>query len=105
MSVRRRPGPARSEILLARPQRDNRLVTSNAERWEVRADRVGDVRRRKVRVVLFRHPRIRMAKLFGNDAHRHATHGRGSSRECDAEALNRPLGKEVIASADYPRLD
>jgi hypothetical protein len=30
----------------------------------MRADRVGDVGRRKVRVVLLRHPRVGVAKLF-----------------------------------------
>ena len=42
----------------------------------MRADRVGDVGRRKVRVVLLRHPRS-AAKLFGDDAHRYALHGEG----------------------------
>ena len=48
---------------------------SNAGRREMSADRVGDVAWRKVRVVLFRHPRVGVSKLFGNDAHRHAAHG------------------------------
>ena len=43
----------------------------------MRADRVGDVGRRKVRVVLLRHPRVGVAKLFGDDAHRYALHGEG----------------------------
>jgi len=30
----------------------------DAKRWEMRADRVGDVTRRQVRVVLFGHPRV-----------------------------------------------
>jgi flagellar biogenesis protein FliO len=32
-------------------------------------------RRRKVRVVLFRHARVGMTKLLGDDAHRNALHG------------------------------
>jgi hypothetical protein len=40
----------------------------------VPANGVRDVARRKVRIVLFRHPRAGVAQLFGNDAHRHAAH-------------------------------
>ena len=47
----------------------------DAKRWEMRADRVGDVAWRKVGVVLLGHPRVSMAKLLSDDAHRYAAHG------------------------------
>jgi hypothetical protein len=43
----------------------------------VRTNGIGDVARGKVRIVLFSHPRVGMAKLFGNHAHRQAAHGQG----------------------------
>jgi hypothetical protein len=56
------------------PQPCNGGVVSNAERWEMCSDRVGNIARSKMRVVLFRHARVRMAELFGNDSRRHAAH-------------------------------
>ena len=40
------------------------------------ADRVRNVARRKVRVVLFRHARIGVAELFRNDTYRNTFHGK-----------------------------
>jgi hypothetical protein len=51
-----------------------RFSARNAKSRKMRADRVGDVAGREVRIVLFRHPRASVAQLFGNDAHRHAAH-------------------------------
>jgi len=47
----------------------------------MRSDRVGDIRRCKMRVVFFGHARVSMAELLGDDAKGHTTHG-----EC------RPMG-------------
>ena len=54
----------------------HRTFPSNSKRREMRADRVRDIGRCKVRIVLFRHPRVGMAELLGNDAHRNAAHGK-----------------------------
>ena len=72
-----RPAPRLGDgnRLFSLPQRHDALVTTDTEHWEMRADRVGDVARRQVRIVLFGHPRVGMAKLFGDDAHRNAAHG------------------------------
>ena len=39
------------------------------------ANRIGNVARGKVRVMLFGHTRILVTELGGDDAHRNATHG------------------------------
>src|SRR5262249_9646869 len=57
------------------PYRCHGVLSRNSERWKMGANRVRDVARRQVRVVLFGHPRVGMAELLGNDAHRHAAHG------------------------------
>jgi len=61
---------------LARPPhwRDD-AFTANAKRREMRSNRVGDVRRSQMRVVLFGHPGVGMAELLGNNPHWHALHG------------------------------
>jgi hypothetical protein len=56
-------------------QRRNFLAGFETEARRVGADRVSDVARSQVRIVFFRHLRIAVAKLFGNDAHGNATHG------------------------------
>ena len=61
--------------MLPRLHRSDAGISRNAKRRKMSADRVGDVRRRQMRVVLFGHPRIGMTKLLGDDAHRHASHG------------------------------
>jgi hypothetical protein len=43
------------------------------------ANGIGDVTRRKMRVVLFRHSRVGVSELRGNDAHRYAAHGKRRS--------------------------
>src|SRR5262245_31575917 len=43
--------------------------------WEARADRVGHVIRREMRIMALRHPGIGMAELPGNDRHGHGLHG------------------------------
>jgi len=53
----------------------NACLTCNTQRWEMCADRVGDVARRQVRIVLLRHPRVGVAQLLRDDAHRHAPPG------------------------------
>ena len=54
--------PIRRYSILARPlHRRDVAFTANAERREVCADRVGNIRRRQMRVVLFGHGRIGMA--------------------------------------------
>jgi hypothetical protein len=49
-------------------------LACNTKRREMRADRVGDVARRQVRIVLFRHPRVGVAQLLRDDAHRNSAH-------------------------------
>src|SRR5271157_1429543 len=49
---------------------------SNTKRWEMSANGIGDIARRKMRVVLFRHSRVGVSELRGNDAHRYAAHGK-----------------------------
>jgi hypothetical protein len=56
-------------------QRRNRAFLCNPKRREMGSHCVGDVARGKVSVVLFGHPSVGMAELFGNDAHRNAAHG------------------------------
>ena len=41
----------------------------------MRADRLRNVTRRKMRIMFFRHPRVSMAKLFGDNTHWDAAHG------------------------------
>ena len=50
-------------------------LACNTKRREMRADRVGDVARRQVRIGLFRHPRVGVPQLLRDDARRHAPHG------------------------------
>jgi hypothetical protein len=72
-----RPGPrALANNLIALSQRHYRFVTANAELREMRADRLRNVTRRKMRIVLFRHTSVSMAKLFGDNTHRHAAYGK-----------------------------
>jgi hypothetical protein len=42
-------------------QRLNSFVSRNSERWGMRADRVGDLGRRQVRIILFGHSSVGMA--------------------------------------------
>jgi hypothetical protein len=50
-------------------------LTAAGKRRKRSADRVSEVRRREMRVMLLRHPRVGMAKLSGDNAHGHAAHG------------------------------
>jgi hypothetical protein len=43
-----------------------------------------------VRVVLFRHARIGVAQLFGDDSHRHATHGERRAVRVPKPKPNKP---------------
>ena len=64
-------------ILSALPsQVCHRTVPGNSKRREMCSDRVRNVARRKVRVVLFRHARIGVAELFRNDTYRNTFHGK-----------------------------
>jgi len=63
--------------------------TSNSQDWEMRADRVGNVTRRKMRVMLFSHSRAGMTELFGNDPLN--TCRVGSCRFCPRTAHHYPL--------------
>ena len=58
-----------------RSQRLNSFASPNPERRKMGADRVGDVGRGQMRIVLLSHPSIGVAKLFCDNAHRHALHG------------------------------
>src|SRR5262245_38767158 len=51
------------------------LTDSNPERRKMRTDRVGDIARSKMGIMLFGHPRIGVPELCSNDAHRYASHG------------------------------
>ena len=64
-----------SASLSRNPQRDYLERLANAEIGKTRPDRVGDVVRREMRVVLFRHAGIGVTKLLGDDGHRDAAHG------------------------------
>jgi hypothetical protein len=46
----------------------------DAKRWEMRADRVGDVARRQVRVVLFGHPRVGVVPEINDITKEHPEH-------------------------------
>ena len=55
--------PIRRYSILARlPNRRDVAFGGNAERWEMRADRLGDVGRRQMRVMLFGHAGIGTAE-------------------------------------------
>ena len=47
---------------------------ANAEIGKIRPDRVCDVVRREMGVVLFRHAGVGVAELLGDDGHRNASH-------------------------------
>ena len=87
--------------MLSRLHSGDVVIDRDAKRWEMRADRVGDVGRRKVRIVLFRHARVGMAKLFGNDAHRNTLHG-----ECRAvgmaKHMERDFRLDLRSPASFP---
>ncbi len=55
------------------PEWASRAFLCNAQRREMGANRLGDLARRQVRVVFFRHARVGVAELFGDDPHRNAT--------------------------------
>src|SRR5262245_30328121 len=57
----------------------DRFATTDTKRREMRAYRRSDITRGKMRVVLFGHSRIRVAKLFGDNPHGHAPHGEGGT--------------------------
>ena len=46
----------------------------DAKRWEMRADRVGDVARRQARVVLFGHPRVGVVPEINDITKEHPEH-------------------------------
>ena len=63
------------ELLRTFGQPNNVAFYDNAKRGKAGPDRVGDVARAQVGVVPFGHAGIGVAKLPGNDRHRHAAHG------------------------------
>src|SRR5436190_16658868 len=55
-------------------ERDHVEGLGKTELGKMRANGIGDVARRQMRVMFFSHPRIAMAELRRDDPHRNATH-------------------------------
>jgi hypothetical protein len=62
--------------LLAGGQRHHRARRSGAEAWRASPDRLGDIARSQMTVVLFDHAGVAMPEVLGNDDQRHPVHDR-----------------------------
>src|SRR6266478_5624783 len=61
---------------MAGPKHRYGSTARNSEVGKICTDRIGDVARSKMGVMLLRHTCVGVAELRGNDAHRHAAHGK-----------------------------